>query len=160
MQNVSIYIDYKKSSLSITTSTKLRQGNDFTPVCQSFRSWGCGRPPPGRQPPPRADTTPRQTPPPWAGTPCCDTANKRVVRILLECILILTVIRSSEKLWRRFLKFLDVSFSGLSSLFKNKECHFWSCFQNKQSDSNTIPNKIAIAKKLIHRRSLSRHKSL
>ena len=74
-------------------ATKLRQGNVFTPVCQSFCSQGgvCHTPPwsdtpwadipLGRHPLPWADTpqgdTPRQTPPladtpgryPWADTP-------------------------------------------------------------------------------------------
>ena len=76
-------------------ATKLRQGNVFTPVCQSFCSLGVSatpllvRHPLGRHP--QADT-------PWADAllgryplhiACWDTVNKRAVHILLECILVL-----------------------------------------------------------------------
>ena len=73
--------------------TKLRQGNIFTPVCQSFRSQGAYSThpciPPGRNPS-WSDTPPR---PVHAGihpprNACWDTVNKRAVRILLECILV------------------------------------------------------------------------
>ena len=106
-------------------ATKLLEGNIFTPVCQSFCSqggWGVclsvcwdsrpphtprnrsprSRQPPGsRQPPP----PPRSRHPPGADTPweqtplaqCMlgDTANKRAVRILLECILVVNENESS-----------------------------------------------------------------
>ena len=89
--------------------TKLREGNVFTPVCQSFCSRGGCLPlvGGGSATPPWADT-PRQTPlgrhppgqtPPWADTPPCpvhagihtllrSTVKKRAVRIPLECILV------------------------------------------------------------------------
>ena len=84
---------------------KLRQGNVFTPACHSVHRGGVCHTPPGRHP--RANTTRADTPsadtlPQWADTPppsscsdthpllsaCWDTVNKRVVRILLECILV------------------------------------------------------------------------
>ena len=45
---------------------------------------------------PQAGTPPRGRYTPWAGTPpshsaCCDTVNKRTVRIPLECILVFTI---------------------------------------------------------------------
>ena len=58
----------------------LREGNVFTSVCQEFCS--------------HVIPSPRQTPT-WADTPSLwilrDTVNKRAVRILLECILVLFV---------------------------------------------------------------------
>ena len=101
---------------------KLRQGNVFTPVCQSFHSQGTGcladtsLVDPGQTPPvytPQVDP-PRQTPhvawtdtptgwadtptrwadTPWADTPQTDTPTladgylQRMVRIQLECILV------------------------------------------------------------------------
>ena len=53
-------------------ATKLRQGNIFTPVCQSFRS----RSHPLGQTPPQADTP--------LCSACWDMVNKRAVCILLE----------------------------------------------------------------------------
>ena len=84
---------------------RFRQGNVFTPVCESFCSQGGCLPhthPHPEQTPPWADTpgqTPlgRQTPPgqthPWADTTplcsaCWDMVNKLAVGILLECILV------------------------------------------------------------------------
>ena len=67
---------------------KLRQGNVFTPVCHSVHGWG------GLPHPPQADTPGQITPALWAGTPLCSACwnmvNKWAVRILLECILIIT----------------------------------------------------------------------
>ena len=60
--------------------TKLRECNDFTPVCDSHHR-GCTPP---RQTPPR-QTPPRQTPPRQT-PPSPRRAMKRVVRIILECI--------------------------------------------------------------------------
>ena len=90
------------------------QGNIFTPVCHSVdrgvSTWAgalLGRyTPPGQVHTPWAGTHPYlgryppgrytdrvSTQPPGAGTPpsnaCWDTVNKRAVRILLECILVL-----------------------------------------------------------------------
>ena len=84
-------------------TTKLRQGNVFTPVCHFVhRARGVSATHPQADSPP-GQTPPTQcmlgyTPPPCpvhAGihTPlpsaCWDTVNKRSVRILLECILVL-----------------------------------------------------------------------
>ena len=79
----------------------LGQGNIFAPVCHSVQGGTCpGTPhpqqvhPPGRYSPP-AGTPPRQVHSTRrAGTPpcsnaCWDMVNKRAVRILLECILVI-----------------------------------------------------------------------
>ena len=85
--------------------TKLRKGNGFTPVCQSFCSRGdlpqcmlgytttttsLGRHCPGRHPPGKI---PSGQTPPWTDTPLGrHPSNRRLllqtVRILLECILV------------------------------------------------------------------------
>ena len=67
------------------SQTKLREGNVFTPVCQSF----CSQEREGQCTPSLADA-------PWADTPGADTLHstprrwplKRAVRILPECILV------------------------------------------------------------------------
>ena len=76
-------------------ATKLGQGYVFTSVCDSVNRGvclsSCWDPPPGSR------HFPRTRHPPGADTPpeqCMlgDTGNKRAVRILLECILVLYVI--------------------------------------------------------------------
>ena len=67
--------------------TKLRKGNGFTPVCQSFCSQG------GSAPVHAGIHHPTGQTPPWADTPRADNPpNRRLllwtVRILLECILV------------------------------------------------------------------------
>ena len=83
-------------SICYRPQAKLRKGNVFTPVCQSFCSWR------GVCPSPCWDTSPPpgQTPIPWVDTPlgrhqpgqtCFHPSRRlllRTVRILLECILV------------------------------------------------------------------------
>ena len=110
---------YLFSSSYIFTARKrsLGQANVFTPVCHSVYGGVCptpldadplpgldrpppppdadppgvGQTPPGCRPRPRVGKTPLDaTPPPGVGqTNPTDTVNKRAVRILLECILLL-----------------------------------------------------------------------
>ena len=78
----------------LTSATKLRQGNGFTPVCHSVHG-GCLPQCMLGYTPPQTDTPPGQTPP-WADTPLGQTPPplpsrrllQRTVRILLECILV------------------------------------------------------------------------
>ena len=96
-------------SLLLPPATKLRQGNVFTPVCQSFCSRGEGvsvrEPPPPRQKSPWTET-PGQTPPgqesPRSETPpraeiTPPYGNQRAVSILLELLLCITF-KSLKKL--------------------------------------------------------------
>ena len=66
------------------------EGYVFTPVCQSFCSYGGHLPQCmlgyADPPPPGVDPWEQKSPPPQCMLE--DTANKRVVRILLECILV------------------------------------------------------------------------
>ena len=84
------------NSFLLPSTTKLQQGNVFTPVCHSVRSWGCLSPQ-GRHP--LADT-PLGRPPPLRSA-YWDTANKRAVRILLDCILVLICCVSAKSILLR-----------------------------------------------------------
>ena len=86
---------------SLPPANEVCEGYVFTPICQSFCSLGgvcprCTSSPAirGRLPPPTPDQ--RQTPPPLPEQ-CMlgNTGNKRAVRILLECILVLTCLWTS-----------------------------------------------------------------
>ena len=66
--------------------TKLRKGNVSTLVSDSVHSTG-----EGEVYTPWADTPPGQTPPPWADTPPPGWPLQRMVRILLKCILVISV---------------------------------------------------------------------
>ena len=77
-----------QSLLILVTGRKrsLGQGNVFIPVCHSVHR-GSGRHP--REDTPQEQTSPReQTPPAPMQCMLGDTGNKRVVRILMECILV------------------------------------------------------------------------
>ena len=65
-------------------ATKLRQGNVFTPVCHSVPGGGCLPHNLGRHPPAQCMLG-------YIPMPCAswDMVNKQVVRILLECILVI-----------------------------------------------------------------------
>ena len=74
---------------------KLREGNVSTPVCQSFCSRGVplgprGVHPPGHTTPPLVTHTPGHTPRNPPGRPLL-RVNKRAVRILLECFLVVNI---------------------------------------------------------------------
>ena len=121
--------------------TKLRKGNVFTPVCQSFCSQGVypsacwDMPPPGQTPPlgcPLADTPPGQTPQadnPLGTTPLGKHPTSRrlllqTVRILLECILVLRSVRT--KLYYR-----DVTnmllLERFSAVSEGDNCGYYLC---------------------------------
>ena len=74
-----------KSFSCLPPATKLRQGNVFTPVCHSVHRGGLPHTYPW------ADKPPGQKPPPSPGSACWDTVNKRAVRILLECNLVIQI---------------------------------------------------------------------
>ena len=109
--------------------TKLRKGDVFTPVCQSFCSQGVypsacwDMPPPGQTPPgrhpPRAQP-PGQTPPP----PPSRRLLLQTVRILLECILVLRSVRTK-------LYYKDVTTMPLlerfSAVSEDDDCGYYLC---------------------------------
>ena len=70
------------SWLLLPPSTKLEQGNIFRSVCQEFCPWGgvCPDTPWSRHPQGQES--------PWEQCMLGDTGNKRVVSILLECMLV------------------------------------------------------------------------
>ena len=76
-------------------ATKLGQGYIFTGVCHSVNRGVCGADTPGadtpwsRHPLREQTSPPEQTPPPQEQSMLRDTVNTRVVRILLECNLVL-----------------------------------------------------------------------
>ena len=106
-------LDEAKLSPLLPSATKLLQGNVFTHVCHSVHGGVfhtpsrqttsrqtpllCRHPqqtPLPRQTPPSQADTLGQTPFPWRHplhSACWDTINKRAVRILLECILVLII---------------------------------------------------------------------
>ena len=113
--DIAIFLNFYKASQYLPPATKLRQGNVFTPVCQSFCSQGgsasgpggVSATPPGQTPPlgPEADTAldrhlPAQcmlgyTPPAQCmlgysplHSACWDMVSKQAVCIPLECILV------------------------------------------------------------------------
>ena len=70
-------------AILLPSATKLHQGNIFTPVCHSVhRRVSATPPPPGQTPPPLSGRQPPRS-------ACWNTVNKRVVRILLECNLVI-----------------------------------------------------------------------
>ena len=77
----------------LPAATKLGQGNIFTPVCDSVNGGGSASVHAGMHPPSRQNPTSRQADSP-AGRPAPGrqtppgTVNARLVRILLECILV------------------------------------------------------------------------
>ena len=101
--NLSVGVDFDISLEFLPPANEVCESYVFTPVCHSVHRRAvclsaCWDTPPWEQTPPGADTTQGQTPP-RADTPggqtshlaqCMlgDTGNKRVVRILLECILV------------------------------------------------------------------------
>ena len=94
---------------------KLRQGNVFTPVCQSFCSQGSMHPPGmnvprGMHPLAR---TPRHTPPP--------------VRILLKCILVLKWVLNNQRLMLKRSMRIKVIFQYCRRATDGSHTDFWFC---------------------------------
>ena len=105
---------------------KLRQGNVFTPVCQSFCSQESMHPP-GMNVPPGMHLLariPRHTCPPRI---LRDTANERAVRILLKCILVLKWVLNNQRLMLKRSMRIKVIFQYCRRATDGSHTDFWFC---------------------------------
>ena len=105
---------------------KLRKGNVFTPVCQSFCSQGSMHPPGMNVP---QACTLWHAPPGTHAPPRIlrDTANERAVRILLKCILVLKWVLNNQRLMLKRSMRIKVIFQYCRRATDGSHTDFWFC---------------------------------